>query len=718
MNRKTSPRSLFGPAALVCAVAFLLFTIPIMAQRSLPTRHVRSVVANRQAVQAGSLPSTQLIQLAIMLPLRNQGALNDLLSQLKDPSSPNYQKFLSVDQFTNQFGPTVDDYQKVVSFAQSNGFTVTDTPQNRLAVFVSASVAQIEKAFNIKMNLYQHLTEDRTFFAPDREPTVNLDVPLWHIAGLDNYSIPRPLYRKGAEGSDVQANATGSGPGSSFLGSDRRVAYYGGTSLNGAGQTVALFELDGYALSDVQTYFGNVGQSLNVPINNVLLLGASGGSTGDDTEQVIDIIDAVSMAPALSQVLVYIAPRSTFASGVSDVAIFNQMATDHIAKQISVSWGWKPADPQYDDTIFQELEAQGQNVFVASGDYGAWVSGDFAYPAEDAYVTAVGGTVLTTNAPGGSWQSEIAWGGSNTSCSGYGSGGGISLDNIGIPAYQQLSGVINGSNYGSTALRNAPDVAAEANCDNYYCANGSCGTILGGTSLAAPTWAGYMALVNQQAAANGSAPQGLAFLNSLIYPIGVGPNYGNDFHDITVGENYNSGSPNLYPAVPGYDLVTGWGSPNGQNLIDALAGPQGTPGTATVSVTGSERSIYFRVCPYGSNAQLPQNIKVSPLAAGGCWVWDNGYVTLTVNGRNYTAWYDYGSTASSVASAIKTAISNDSGAQVTATLSGSSITLTAKTTGASTDYPFSFSAGTSDWQDFTGSSFNGSPASGNLAGGS
>ena len=166
------------------------------------------------------------------------------------------------------------------------------------------------------------------------------------------------------------------------------------------------------------------------------------------------------------------------------------------------------------------------------------------------------------------------------------------------------------------------------------------------------------------------------------------------------------------------DLVTGWGSPTGQNLVNALTAPAGAPGTATVSVAGSERSIYFRVCPYGSNAQLPQNIRVSPLAAGGCWVWDNGYVTLTVNGRNYTAWYDNGSTASSVASAIKTAISNDSGAQVIATLSGSSITLTAKSTGQSTNYPFSFSAGTSDWQDFTGSSFNGSPASGNLTGGS
>jgi subtilase family serine protease len=550
----------------------MLFTIPTLAQQTLPTRHARPVVTGGQAVQVGSLPSTQTLQLAIMLPVRNQAALTSLLGQLQDPHSPNYHQFLSVAQFTEEFGPTAEDYQKVINFAQANGFTVTDTPANRLAVFVSASAAQVESAFNVKMNVYQHPTENRTFFSPDREPSVNLDVRLWHIAGLDNYSIPRPLYQKG---SVAQGNTTGSGSGGNFLGSDRRAAYYGGTSLTGTGQAVGLFELDGYNPNDVQAYFTNVGQSLNIPINPVLLLSASSGSDGEDTEQVIDIIEAASMAPGLSQILVYIAPISTFVAGTSDVDIFSRMATDDIAKQISVSWGWRPADQNSDDYYFEELEAQGQNVFVASGDDGAWVSGDFAYPAEDAYVTAVGGTELTTNGKGGSWASEIAWGGNNTSCVGYGSGGGISPDNISIPPYQQLGGVITASNYGSTTLRNGPDVAAEANCDNYYCANGACWTSgqppLGGTSLAAPTWAGFMALVNQQAAAYGTAPNGLGFINPLIYPIGLSSNYGSDFHDITIGDNYNFPSPNLYPAVTGYDLVTGWGSPNGQNLINALA---------------------------------------------------------------------------------------------------------------------------------------------------
>jgi subtilase family serine protease len=257
----------------------------------------------------------------------------------------------------------------------------------------------------------------------------------------------------------------------------------------------------------------------------------------------------------LSQVRVYIAPVAGFSSGVGDTAIFNRMATDNVARQLSVSWTWKPDDPSSNDPIFKELAAQGQSVFIASGDAGSYVSGGFVYPAEDAFVTAVGGTDLSTNGAGGAWASESGW---------VGSGGGPSPDGIGIPSFQQIGGVINGSNKASTTLRNVPDVAAEANTDNYYCANGGCGENLGGTSLAAPTWAGFMALVNQEAAANHQQPVG--FLNPPIYDqIATGGSYASELHDVV------SGSDGAYSAVSGYDLVTGWGSPAGANLINTLA---------------------------------------------------------------------------------------------------------------------------------------------------
>ena len=191
-----------------------------------------------------------------------------------------------------------------------------------------------------------------------------------------------------------------------------RAAYYGGTALTGSGQSVGLFEFSSYNENDVTYYFRQVGPTSTVPINGVSTDGSSVSCTpdncGDDEAEVaLDIEEAISMAPGLSQVLVYVAQTS-------DYDIFNKMATDNIAMSLSCSWGWEPADTSSDDPIFIEFAAQGQSLFVASGDNGAYSqmlpgsNGPFVYPAEDAYVTSVGGTDLTTTGPGGAWESEIA----------------------------------------------------------------------------------------------------------------------------------------------------------------------------------------------------------------------------------------------------------------------------------------------------------------------
>ena len=439
--------------------------------------------------------------------------------------------------------------------------TVGDLPANRIVVPVTGSAAQIDAAFHVQMNLYQHPSEKRSFFAADREPSLDLAVPVAHIAGLDDYSPPHPMLVKGP--SDHQPFVvTGSGPGGSYLGSDMRAAYYGGTTLDGNGQTVGLFEFGGYALSDVNLSFSSAGQSYKVPINNVLLDGMSGASDGDDGEEVLDIVQAIGMAPNLSQVRVYI--------GELDADILNAMASEDIAKQISCSWGWRPADPTTADVFFKEMAAQGQSFFTASGDDGAFDAAisPFFYPGEDQYVTAVGGTHLTTNGAAGGWVAETVWNSGEA-----GSGGGISPDGIAIPSYQV--GVANSANGGSTTLRNVPDVAMEGDFDNYACDEGACSATYAGTSFAAPRWAGFMALVNQQAIEAGNAPMGgLGFLNPLIYPLAQAAASSADFHDITVGNNDTDNQPLYFTATPGYDLTTGFGSANGQKLIDALAGPQ------------------------------------------------------------------------------------------------------------------------------------------------
>ena len=376
-----------------------------------------------------------------------------------------------------------------------------------------------------------------------------------------------------------------------YLGSDMRAAYYGGTALTGSGQAVGLVEFDGYNLSDVTSTFA--GQSFSVAINNVLVDGASAGSDGDDAEQVLDIVQAISMAPGMSQVRVYVAPGTT-SIGVGDVDIFNKMATENIAKQLSCSWGWEPADTSSNDPIFQEFAAQGQTLFVASGDAGAYTGSnatDESYPAEDVFVVAVGATDLTTNGAGGPWLSETAW---------PDSGGGPSDNGFPIPSWQ--AGVANSLNAASTTIRDVPDVAAEGNFDNYLCDQGSCSGDFGGTSFAAPRWAGFLALVNQQAVSNGNST--LGFINPAIYTIGKGSSYDSDFHDITSGNN-NNGKGKSYNAVVGYDLVTGWGSPKGQNLINGLAG------SLTPSFTLSDS---------------PSSLTITQGGAGGT-------ITITVNGQ-------------------------------------------------------------------------------------
>jgi len=549
-------------------IAAMMSGAPVASQaqsQSTLTRNVRDEVLNGRAKSVGRLPATQSMRLVFVLAHRNQVELENFLQELYDPYSPSYRKFLTVEEFTVKFGPSQEDYDSVIHFAEANDLTVVGTARNRMNLDVSGSVASIEKALHVNMGVYQHPTENRTFYAPDREPTMDLAVPLWRIAGLDNYSIPRPLVR-------VRSNATskattGSCPSQSFCGSDMRAAYYGGTTLTGAGQSVGLFEFVGTDLTDLNTYYKNAKQTNNVPIT---LLSTDGTTTSclasagcDDTEQTLDMTQALGMAPGLSSLVMYV--------GSTDSAIFNAMATAKpLNAQLSSSWAWLPVDPITDNPYFEEFAAQGQNLFDAAGDSGKWTaSTEFVWPADSAFLTTVGGTDLETGSAGGPWSSETAWADG---------GGGISTNKLEIPSWQVTAAA--GCADCSQTYRNGPDVSANANHTFYVCADQTTCTanVYGGTSFAAPMWAGYLALANQQAVSNGQST--LGFINPTLYTIGLGSSYDSDFHDITSGSNG-------YPATVGYDLATGWGSPNGSALINALAGTT----SASYSISASPTAV-------------------------------------------------------------------------------------------------------------------------------
>jgi uncharacterized repeat protein (TIGR03803 family) len=570
--------SLFGSSRLTCApLQATIIRVWLLSALSLgwwaaPARAVDRQYLHNQVPAAATNAALirhssrwRRLNLAISLPLRDREGLTNLLQQLYDPASPNFRHFLTPEQFAQRFAPTEEDYQAVVHFARSHGLLVTAQHPNRTLVSVQGTVADIERAFHVTLNEYEHPTESRTFFAPDGLPSLDLTTPILAVSGLDNYVVPHPCLKPSRPGKAKPA--LGSGPNGAYLGNDFRAAYLPYVTLTGAGQTVGMLEFDsGYFQSDITAY-ESLAHLPNVPVSAVLLDGYNGGPGIGNDEVSLDIEMVISMAPGLTQVLVY--------EGAITDDILNRMATDNLAKQIAASWTYQ-IDAE-SDQIFLQFAAQGQSYFNASGDGDAY-SGSVPPPTDDPNITIVGGTTLSTTGGGGAWVSETVW----NEGGGEGSAGGIS-PTIAIPIWQK--GISMTANQGSTTMRNLPDVALTA--DNIYglYGDGQSDTFIG-TSCAVQLWSGFTALMNELALTNGEPTVG--FVNPAVYAIGKGSNslsYTALFHDITTGNNEGPTSPSQFVAVAGYDLCTGWGTPNGSNLIMAIALPEPlriTPSTSTI----------------------------------------------------------------------------------------------------------------------------------------
>jgi len=592
---------------LLTALAMLLVVSAVCQAEPQPllTRHVRDVVITGQAQSLGRLPATQTIHFDIVLALRHAPELQNFLRELYDPTSPVYRQYLTPKEFTERFGPSQEDFDTLIAFAKASGFTVLGGSRDSMDVQLKGTVGAIEAAFHVQIGLYQHPTENRKFYAPDREPMVDLPFQLWHITGLDNYSIPRSLvvHRNIKVHSDAQ---TGSCPGASFCGSDMRAAYYQSTALTGAGQNIGLLEYAGFDIADVNTYYQNAGQTRYFAVTGISTDGTSVNCYEDqgcdDTEQTIDITQAGGMAPNVTTVYLYV--------GSSDTAILGGMSTDTpLPLNLSSSWTWSPPDPSTDNPYFEKMASQGQSFFQAAGDGGGY-EGSAPWPANSDYVMPVGGTDLFTQSAGGPWANETVWE----------DGGGGYGTNQDIPSWQEAAADQCNSEGGdcSETYRDVPDVGANANFSFYVCADqsGCTENEYGGTSFAAPMWAGFLALTNQQAVTDGLAAPG--FFDSAIYPLNLatGDAY---FHDITSSANGSNG----FTCVAGYNLCAGWGSPNGPaGIINALLGEPGPVYTLSANPTslqvqqGSSGQSTITITPYEgfsgsvalSGANLPNGV--------------------------------------------------------------------------------------------------------------
>jgi len=511
--------------------------------------HLRSEFA--EAPLIGDLDGATQLHLAIALPLRNPSQLDNLLQEVSDPKSAQFRQYLTPAQFAEQFSPTDQDHQGLAAFIErTEGLTITHTHANGVVLDISGTASAIQDAFHIKLNTRLR-PDGSTFYAPDSEPSLDLDTPVLHVTGLDNYTLPR-------------AHA-GSGPNGEFGGSDFRSAYAPGVTLTGQGQTVGLFQLDGFFTADPNAYNAKFG--MNVPVQVVTLPGFSqsptqsgpNGTPVNDVEVALDIEMAMAMAPGLQSVVVYEGSNvdsvlAAMASPPSGVPLSLQLSA-------SYTFGTTAASQQ----SVNQMAAQGQTFFVVAGDGRALCPTEIGQGSRAlSYVTVVGGTNLSLALVDGvlSWESEIS--ASN--------GGGVQT-NVPIPGYQL--GLATAANGGSNKWRNIPDVSLVSN-NVFIFSNNVVPGATGGTSAATPLWAGYMALANQQAQLDGQHP--LGFINPIIYTIGrMPPVYARDFHDIQSGGSQKSSPPCPgyigYNATVGYDLASGWGTPTSALINDLVHPP-------------------------------------------------------------------------------------------------------------------------------------------------
>ncbi|MFZ1996397.1 MAG: protease pro-enzyme activation domain-containing protein, partial [Solirubrobacteraceae bacterium] len=582
-------------------------------------------------------------RLALTIALRptDSVALSAFATAVSTPGTPQYGHYLSVSQFAQRFGATSAQIAAVSRTLRAAGLSVGAATANHLSIPVTGTAAQVQKAFSVSESQVT-LAGGRVAFANDRAPLLTSSIAhvVQGVIGLDNLSVPRPQGLSRAHAlrlgharphiptggpqpcASATSTAAAASPGA-YTADLVATAYqfsplYQAGNL-GQGQTVAVFEQQPYDPADIGQYQGCYQTSATVtPVTVGVGPGADIPGVTDDGEAALDIEQIVGLAPKASVLVYQGAPTSQ-----GTVAIMNQMASDNKAKVISSSWGECESGSGAsvigaDDTALKEMAAQGQSFFISSGDSGSEMcsqlgGGDNSLsvitPGSDPFATGVGGSTLwdgVSRVYSGGTAVEGVWNDS-TSTNGA-TGGGISTA-FAMPAYQSTAnaglGVVDPHNSGAqcgstTPCREVPDVSANADPKTGYVVyvtgtGGQSWTSIGGTSAAAPLWAAFTALVNDNAACRG---QTIGFANPSLYAI-AGSAYTSNFRDVATASpisgdasnDYTGTNSGEYPVKAGYDLATGLGSPLGSALAGSLCALRSPVYSVSVASPGNQLTV-------------------------------------------------------------------------------------------------------------------------------
>jgi hypothetical protein len=665
-----APRVGSSPAARSASVATARRVVQVKPTLPTGTRAVRAVAA------------TKAVSGAVALRSRDAAGLAAYATTVSTPGSSLYHHYLAHGEFAARFGPSSSTVAGVEAELRAAGLKVTGVSSNRLLVDFAGSARAAEAAFGTHLESYR-LASGRLVTAETSAVTLPASVAssVQAVIGLDDVvqaqpeglSTPRVLHHSGAYAKSLApasaSQASAGGPkacsaatavAKQFGGlTDTQIANaYGLNGLysagdTGAGQTVAIFELEPFARSDIATFdqcfFGTTAAaSMMSRLKTVPVDGGEQPGFGEG-EASLDVQGISALAPG-ADIDVYEAPNTDYGS----LDEYNSIVDTDTAKVVSTSWGFcelalqdvNPGTQQLENTIFEQAAAQGQTVFAAAGDAGSDDCSESGPqpvmpllsvddPGSQPFVVSAGGTTTTdaTLPP-----KEKVW---NDGAQGGGGGGGIS-GTWPEPAWQAAAtvpGINNrqvideaeqraGDSFcqtvtsGATGCREVPDVSANADENTgattvYYA--GQWGTV-GGTSAAAPIWAGVLADINASAAC--TVAGGVGFANPELYALASVPTeYAASFTDVTSGNNDALGvDGGLFPATPGYDMASGLGTPQ-------VTGP------------GDSRGLAYYLCSAatpsgGGSGGRPAVTSVSPPVVSGA---GGSQVTVTGSGFESTS---------------------------------------------------------------------------------